>query len=135
MLTKKHLGSAIKKAVQLKKDAGRVKSKAEIARHFGVSPPSLAGWEKEGSIDKDKLGALFDYFSDVVGPEHWELSPSEIVVLHTAVNAPHPRRLVQKVCALAEKIDNDGLKELIVFAECLQKSRPYIPPKKMKKAA
>ncbi|GJM05031.1 MAG: Cro/Cl family transcriptional regulator [marine bacterium B5-7] len=74
MLKGKELGKAIKEAINLKLAAGTVKSKAEIARHFGIRPPSLHGWVNDGSIGKDKLPQLWEYFSDVVGPEHWGLS-------------------------------------------------------------
>lgn len=52
----------------------------------------------------------------------------------TAIGRPHERLLVQKIFGLAEKISDDGLKELIVFAECLAQSRPY-KPRQRKKAA
>lgn len=41
-------------------------------------------------------------------------------------NSKH-RRLVSDVCDIAEKIDDRGLKELIIFAECLAKSHPFKP--------
>lgn len=62
------------KAITLKMDCGAVASKAEIARHFGIKPPSIHDWIKKGSISKDKLPELWRYFSDVVGPEHWGIS-------------------------------------------------------------
>ncbi len=66
MLTGKDLGNAIEAAIKLK----GVKP-ADVARHFGIKPPSVNGWVSTGRIGKDKLTKLFDYFSDVVGPEHW----------------------------------------------------------------
>lgn len=66
MLTKKKLGHAIGKAIEIKGV-----SKADIARRFGVKPPSVTGWIQKGSIDKDRLMELIEYFSDVVGPDHW----------------------------------------------------------------
>lgn len=77
MLKGKDFGSAIGEAVQRKLDAGFAKSKAEIARHFGMQPPSLSDWVKKGSVAKDKLPELWRYFSDVAGPDHWGLSASE----------------------------------------------------------
>ena len=71
MLNGKELGKAIKEAIDLKIASGAVKSKAEIARHFGIKPPSIHDWIKRGVIAKDKLPELFAYFSDVVGPDHW----------------------------------------------------------------
>lgn len=73
MLTGKELGDAIKIAIAKKLTSGNAKSKAEIARHFGVKPPSIHDWMKKGSIDKSKLPALWDYFSDVVDAQHWGL--------------------------------------------------------------
>lgn len=73
MLTGKALGEAIKSAVQKKIDSGAVKSKAAIARHFGIKTPSIYDWFNKGSIDKSKLPELWRYFSDVVGPDHWGL--------------------------------------------------------------
>jgi hypothetical protein len=69
MLTGKALGHAIREAVKLKK----VKL-VDLADHFGVKPPSVQGWLNSGAIGKEKLPALWLYFSDVVGPEHWGLA-------------------------------------------------------------
>lgn len=71
MLTGKDLGAAIEKAIKLKKV-----SKAEVARAFKVRPPSVQDWIKRGTIDKSKLPALWRYFSDVVGPDHWGMVDS-----------------------------------------------------------
>jgi len=71
MLKGKELGQAIKKAIELKLELGSAKSKTEIARHFDVRLPSVYDWINKGSISKDKLTKLFDYFSDVAGPQHW----------------------------------------------------------------
>lgn len=71
MLKGKDLGDAIGKAIDLKISSKAVKTKAEVAKHFGVKPPSLHDWIKRGVISKDKLPELWRYFSDVVGPEHW----------------------------------------------------------------
>jgi hypothetical protein len=79
MLTGKDLGVAIKRAVELKdkaeRDAGRPGVRlVDVARHFGVKPPSVLDWYSKGTIAKSKLPALWLYFSDVVGPEHWGLA-------------------------------------------------------------
>lgn len=74
MLNGKELGQAIEAAYNLKKAAGKISSKADVARHFGIRTPSVYDWIKKGSISKDKLPELWSYFSDVVGPEHWGLS-------------------------------------------------------------
>lgn len=73
MLSGKELGHAIEQAINRKISSGAAKTKAEIARHFKIKPPSIHDWIKKGSISKDKLPELWDYFSDVVGPEHWGL--------------------------------------------------------------
>lgn len=77
MLKGKDFGEAIGKAIDLKLRKGFAASKAEIARHFGMKPPSLSDWVKKGSVAKDKLPELWRYFSDVVGPAHWDLTPDE----------------------------------------------------------
>lgn len=77
MLKGKEFGAAISAAIQLKLATGAVRSKAEVARHFGIKPPSLYDWEKKGSVDKAKLPELWRFFSDVVGPEHWGLTAAE----------------------------------------------------------
>ncbi len=71
MKSKASLGQAIKQAIEKKIEKGEVRFKSEIARNFGVSPSSLTDWEQKGSISKDKLFKLFEYFSDVVPLEHW----------------------------------------------------------------
>ncbi len=68
MLTGEELGAAIAAAIEKK----NVKKK-DVADCFGVKPPSIQDWIKRGTIDKAKLPALWQYFSDVVGPEHWGL--------------------------------------------------------------
>jgi hypothetical protein len=77
MLKGKEFGQAIGQAITLKLDSGGAASKADIARHFGMKPPSLADWVKKGAVAKEKLPELWRYFSDVVGPEHWGLTKSE----------------------------------------------------------
>lgn len=77
MLNGKELGAAISSAIRLKIESGAVRTKAEIARHFGVKPPSIADWVNKGSISKDKLPELWRFFSDVVGCDHWGLSEDE----------------------------------------------------------
>lgn len=71
MLKGKELGTAIEQAINLKIAKGVIVSKADVAKHFGIKTPSIYDWIKKGSISKDKLVKLWDYFSDVVGPEHW----------------------------------------------------------------
>ncbi|WP_025155135.1 DNA-binding transcriptional repressor RacR [Morganella morganii] len=73
MLSGRELGKAIELAINKKLSSGAIKTKAEIARHFKIKPPSIYDWIKKGSISKEKLPELWRYFSDVVGPEHWGL--------------------------------------------------------------
>lgn len=76
MLNGKALGKAINAAISLKIASGAIKSKADVARHFNIRPPSVEGWIKTGAIAKHRLPQLWLYFQDVVGPEHWGLDPS-----------------------------------------------------------
>lgn len=82
MLTGKELGEAIADAIE-KKGV----SKAEVARHFGVKPPSVQDWIKFGRISKRHLDGIFEYFSDVAGPEHWGLTEQK--------KSPTPLQLMQ----------------------------------------
>lgn len=68
MLTGRELGSAIREAIKKKGVTQR-----EVARIFEVKPPSIQDWINKGTVSKDKLPALWSYFHDVVGPEHWGL--------------------------------------------------------------
>ncbi|EGL4564282.1 hypothetical protein IQ508_002306 [Salmonella enterica] len=65
MLSGKELGLAIEQAINKKLALGTVRTKAKIARHFEIKPPSIHDWIKKGSISKDKLPELWRYFSDV----------------------------------------------------------------------
>lgn len=78
MLNGKELGAAIASAIQLKIDAGYVSSKASVARELGVEPNVVYGWIRTGSISKERLPKLWEYFSDVVGPEHWGIPPTGV---------------------------------------------------------
>lgn len=77
MLKGKEFGNAIGKAIQLMLESGHAKSKAEIARHFAMKPPSLADWVKKGSVSKDKIPDLYRYFSPVADCFHWGMTPDE----------------------------------------------------------
>ena len=68
MLTGKALGLAIKKAIQ-----GKGVKQTDVAKKFGVRPPSVQDWINRGTIGKDKLPMLWSYFADVAGPAHWGL--------------------------------------------------------------
>lgn len=55
MLKGKELGKAINVAINLKIQSGAIRSKADVAAHFGVKPPSIYDWIRRGTISKDKL--------------------------------------------------------------------------------
>lgn len=74
VLKGKELGAAVDRAIQLKIDSGLVKSKAAVARDLDVEPNVVYGWIRTGSISKERLPRLWEYFSDVVGPDHWGIS-------------------------------------------------------------
>jgi hypothetical protein len=97
MLNGKELGRAIAEAIELKIASGGAASKAEIARHFEIKPPSIYGWTGRGAISKSKLLELWRYFSDVVGPDHWGLSDWPIEFSTSAARTPES----------AEKIGDD----------------------------
>lgn len=63
------LGAALKEAMTRK----RV-TQTQVAEHFKILQPSVSNWIKTGRIHKDHIAELIDYFSDVVGPEHWGLT-------------------------------------------------------------
>jgi len=86
MYTGKRLGEAIQSAIRKKIDSGAVNSKVEVARIFGVKPPSLHDWEQRGTIGKRHLPMLFSYFSDVVTPEHWGLETENVKEFPIAKN-------------------------------------------------
>jgi len=69
MLTGPELGKAVAEAIRLKGV-----SKAAVARHFGIKGPSVYDWINHGRVGKQHLTELVNYFSDVVGPEHWGLT-------------------------------------------------------------
>lgn len=85
MLHGKALGQAIAQAIQLKIDAGKAKSRSEIARAFGVTPQAIRGWVNTGSIAKEKIPLLWKYFSDVVGPTHWGLSDADALFIRSSI--------------------------------------------------
>lgn len=127
MLTGKELGRAIGKAIELKGV-----SQAEVARHFGVKPPSISDWINRGTIRKDRIEELVRYFSDVVDAAHWGIRAYHVgePVAHYDVRPHHARPLVQRVCDLAEKIDDTGLHGLIEVAQCFVKTHPARPKPK-----
>ena len=69
LLTGPELGAAIAEAIKKKGI-----SKKDLADRFGVQPPSVQDWIKRGTIRKERLTELWEFFSDVCGPEHWGLN-------------------------------------------------------------
>lgn len=76
MFTGEKLGQAIEKAISEKKV-----SKAEVARYFGIKPPSVTGWIKTGRVSKEHIGKLVEFFADVVSPEHFGIENMTITNL------------------------------------------------------
>lgn len=63
----------------------------EVARAFGVKPPSVKGWQGKGTIHKKHLTKLVEYFADVVPPSHWGLSDREVKTFGMAADLQdHP---------------------------------------------
>lgn len=84
MLHGKELGRAIDLAIKMKIDLGKIRSRTDVARAFQISPQAIRGWIQTGSIAKEKIPHLWQYFSDVVGPEHWGLSPTDTAFINSA---------------------------------------------------
>lgn len=72
MLYSDDLAKALRAAIDLKGV-----SDADVARAFGVKPPSVSDWKAHGRIHKKHIPKLLNYFRDVVGPEHWGLDAQE----------------------------------------------------------
>lgn len=146
MLNGKDLGRAIKEAYQLKEAKGLVKSKADVARHFGIRTPSIYDWFKKGSIGKEKLPELFRYFSDVVGYQHWGLSETEWPIglscqaeqgnqlPETQASAPaisikpksrHQER-IDEIVALLQQTDMEGLAVILDRARDAARDYPLV---------
>lgn len=125
MLKGKDFGTAIGVAIQRKLDNASVHSKAEVARHFGVSPQAVSEWVRTGSFAKDKLPELWRFFADVAGPDHWGMSasewpsglPSEPTEHHQEQHSPAARRLMRRI----SELDEEGIlhSKLITAIECV----------------
>lgn len=120
MLSGERLGKAIDTAIRLKGV-----SKAAVARHFGVKPPSVQDWIRRGTIDKSRLPELWGYFADVVGPSHWGLSKA-----HPAGPASHFEALTQDEVNLLNDlralIDEDREDIRALVAQKARKARAYM---------
>ena len=113
MLTGKELGTAIDEAIRMK----GVK-KADVAREFGVKPPSVTGWIQTGRIAKEHLGKLVEYFSDVVSPSHFGMGE---------VAPPPPPRFADFAARLKQSIETSGLS----LDEVAKKS--FVPKERLEK--
>ena len=102
MLTGKYLGDAIREAIRLKKASGAISGTRDVAGHFWIKTPSIYDWMKKGSIGKEKLQRLFEYFSDVVGPEHWGIDDSNWLFEGKAIEGELKRHEDQKIVQLPE---------------------------------
>lgn len=71
MKTGPELGAALAQAMESK----RV-TQQQVADEFDITQPSVSEWIKFGRIAKKHLTHLVEYFSDVVGAEHWGLPAS-----------------------------------------------------------
>lgn len=97
MLTGADLGRAI--------DAARIAkglSRADLARAFGVRPQSVQDWLRRGTVDRDRLIRLLEFFADVVPPSHWGL-PAEATPL-LAILQPPGENLAAAVQALGHAL-------------------------------
>lgn len=119
LLTGKELGAAIESA-RLEKGL----SKAEMAKIFSVTPPSVQGWITTGRIDKAKLFEMIRYFSDVLGPEHWGLNKEdgELLQLHEDPKLAAPQSAADIVRAMLEtragkSISPEARERLLLAAE------------------
>jgi len=68
MLMGESLGAALREAMKQKGV-----TQHDVAAAFGVRQPSVSEWLRYGRVAKKHIPALVNYFSDVVGPEHWGL--------------------------------------------------------------
>lgn len=112
MLTGKQLGAAIAEAI-LKKGV----KKADVARHFNVSPPSVQGWCDTGRIGKERLPELWTYFSDVVGPSHWGLRQDEA---DAAPTQSKPSNFLRRLSDVYKEYENLPANEKELVDEALK---------------
>lgn len=105
MLSGPELGDALKRAMEKKKVGP-----SAVATAFGVKPPSVSDWCNYGRIHKKHLERLVEYFSDVVGPDHWGLAPlTNKQAFHAAAAAwrtsasPRSQAVIDNLTLLAKK--------------------------------
>jgi transcriptional regulator with XRE-family HTH domain len=135
------LKERIEKAMERKKcDA------ATLAREAGIKAPSVHGWIN-GSSQSMRAGPAIRAAAYLqVNPLWLAEGDGEMIPYDTAgdrqiqpqiAKEPKPhhyRPLVQKVCDMAEQIDDDGLRELAGFARCLTGTHPLVKPKQKSSA-
>jgi len=114
MFTGQQLGAAIEKAIKLKGV-----SKKQVADDFGVKPPSIQDWIKRGTIGKDKIEQLFEYFSDVATPEDFGMNRPDIIyknnrgeIIEFELKA-HSADLNKKAIPVVGSIPAGGAKEIV----------------------
>lgn len=101
----------------------------------GVSKGAVSQWEKDQTTPelskliqiRQRLTFSFDYL--LTGTPDYTATQ---VPAQFAVKEPQPhhaRPLVQRVCEIAETIDDAGLRNLIDIAECLARNHPLAKAK------
>ena len=109
------LGEALGQAIKLKKVSQR-----EVAEEFKIKQPSVSNWIKTGRIDKEHLVHVFEYFEDVVTPEHWGLPPG------WTTDAKERETLPADIFEMARglaRIRDENARELILAAAMAQIER------------
>lgn len=110
MLKGEPLAAAIREAMR-RKGVGPT----EVAREFGIKPPSVHDWMNHGRIGKDKLDHLIRYFSDVANAEHWGLTGGTFTTPEGNMvrEAPAHYRLI-------DSLSDDNQRELYRIAQSLR---------------
>lgn len=101
----------------------------------GVSKGAISQWEKDQTTPelskliqlRKKLSFSFDYL--LSGSTTYSAPTVEAPFAGKEPAPRHYRALVQKVCDIAETIDDTGLTNLIDIAECLARNHPLAKPK------
>ena len=103
------LGKRLAEAIKLKRDKNPRLTQSDIAKAFGVGQGSVSEWTKFGRISKKHLTTLVEFFSDVVGPEHWGL-PAPSQTPQTLTN--RQRRIIDLAGMLSESAQDALIKRL-----------------------
>lgn len=113
---------------------------AALANASGVKAPSAHGW-LNGSSKSMRAGPAIKAAAYLgVNPlwlaegegEMISYEPSATKTPSHTINEPakhHKRKLVQRVCDVAENIDDTGLRTLIDMAECIARNHPIAKAK------